>query len=226
MKKTVSIPFMLMGIIFIVCLIVSNILETKILQIGPLTTTAGLLVFPIAYIINDCITEVWGFKKARLIIWCGFAMNFAVVGLFQLAILLPAAEFWEGSESFNLIFGLTPRIVVASLCAFLVGSFLNAYVMSKMKISSQGRNFSFRAIVSTLVGESADSIIFFPIAFGGLMPREEIILLILTQTVLKSLYEVFVLPVTILVVRYVKTIDNSDTYDTDISFNPFRIKDI
>jgi len=226
MKKTVSLPFMIMGIIFVVSLIVSNFLEVKILQLGPITAPAGLLIFPVSYIINDCISEVWGFKKARLVIWIGFAMNFMVVGITQLAIILPSASFWEGSESFDFVFGMTPRIVTASLCAFLVGSFLNAYIMSKMKVSSGGRNFSLRAIVSTIAGESADTIIFLPIAFGGLIPINQLLILIVTQTVLKSVYEIIVLPVTIRVVRYVKKIDGSDTYDTNVSFNPFKVKDI
>ena len=149
---------MLLGILFNVCLIAANLLETKVIQIGSLTVTAGLLVFPISYIINDCIAEVWGFKKARLIIWSGFAMNFFVVGLGLIAVAIPAAPFWEGEEHFDFVFGMAPRIVAASLMAFLVGSFLNAYVMSKMKIASQGRNFSARAILSTLVGETADSL--------------------------------------------------------------------
>jgi len=226
MKKMVSVPFMLMGVLFVVCLIVSNLMETKVISLGPITATAGLAVFPLSYIINDCISEVWGYKKARLIIWCGFAMNFLTVVFLQLAILLPAASFWENGDSFNLIFGMTPRIVVGSLCAFLVGSFLNAYIMSKMKVSSQGRNFSLRAIVSTLVGESADSLIFFPIAFGGLIPGNELLLMVGTQALLKSCYEIIVLPLTICVVRYVKKIDGSDTYDNDLSFNPFKIKDL
>ena len=226
MKKMVSVPFMLMGIVFVVCLIVSNLLEAKIIQLGPITATAGMLVFPISYIINDCISEVWGYKKARLVIWSGFAMNFVVVGIAQLAVLLPAAPFWDGGESFNFVFGMTPRIVFASLCAFLAGSFLNAYIMSKMKISSHGRNFSFRAIVSTLAGESVDSIIFFPIAFGGMIPNEALLIMIGTQALLKSTYEILVLPVTIRVVRYVKKIDGSDVYDADVSFNPFKIREL
>ncbi|MDR2915207.1 MAG: queuosine precursor transporter [Tannerella sp.] len=226
MNKMVSVPFMLMGILFVVCLIVSNLLEAKIIQLGPITATAGLLVFPVSYIINDCISEVWGYKKARLIIWSGFAMNFIVVGVAQLAVILPSAPFWEGGDSFNFVFGMTPRIVVASLCAFLVGSFLNAYVMSKMKVSSGGRNFSLRAIVSTLVGESADSLIFFPIAFGGIIPEDKLLVMIGTQAVLKSVYEIIVLPVTIRVVRYVKKIDGSDAYDAGVSFNPFKISDL
>ena len=165
MKKEnlVSVPFMILGIVFCVCLVAANLLETKVVSLGPVTVTAGLVVFHISYIINDCIAEVWGFRKARLIIWMGFLMNFMVVALGQIAVALPAAPFWEGEEGFNFVFGMAPRIAVASLLAFLVGSFVNAYVMSRMKVSSQGKNFSVRAILSTIYGEGADSIIFFQI---------------------------------------------------------------
>lgn len=226
MKNKVSVPFMLLGILFCVCLIASNLLEAKVVQIWGITATAGLIVFPISYIINDCIAEVWGFKKARLIIWSGFAMNFLVVGFAQLAVLLPAAPFWEGEEGFNFVFGMAPRIAAASFTAFLVGSFLNAYVMSKMKLRSKGKNFSLRAIVSTLAGESADSVIFFPIAFGGLIPIRELLIMIGTQAVLKSLYEVIILPITIRVVKYIKKVDGSDVYDENISYNILKVKDI
>ena len=226
MKEKVSVPFMLLGILFNVCLIAANLLETKVIQIGSLTVTAGLLVFPISYIINDCIAEVWGFKKARLIIWSGFAMNFFVVTLGLIAVAIPAAPFWEGEEHFDFVFGMAPRIVAASLMAFLVGSFLNAYVMSKMKIASNGKNFSLRAIVSTLIGESADSLIFFPIAFAGLIPAGELLIMIGTQAVLKSLYEVIILPVTIRVVKYIKKVDGNDVYDLGTSYNILKVKDI
>ena len=226
MKEKVSVPFMLLGILFNVCLIAANLLETKVIQVGSITVTAGLLVFPISYIINDCIAEVWGFKKARLIIWSGFAMNFFVVALGLIAVALPAAPFWEGEQHFDFVFGMAPRILVASLLAFLVGSFLNAYVMSKMKVASGGRNFSARAIWSTVVGETADSLIFFPIAFGGLIAWPELLVMMGTQIVLKSLYEVIILPITIRVVKAVKRIDGSDVYDTDISYNVLKVKDI
>lgn len=226
MKNKVSVPFMLLGVLFCVCLVASNLLETKVVQLWGITATAGLIVFPISYIINDCIAEVWGFKKARLIIWSGFAMNFLVIGFAQLAVMLPAAPFWEAEEGFNFVFGMAPRIAVASLTAFLVGSFLNAYVMSKMKVASNGKHFSLRAIVSTLVGESADSLIFFPIAFGGLIPVNELLIMVATQAVLKSLYEVVILPVTIYVVKYIKKVDGSDVYDEHISYNILKIKDI
>ena len=215
--STVTVPFMLLGILFNICLVASNLLETKVIQVFGITATAGLIVFPISYIINDCIAEVWGFKKARLIIWSGFISNFLVIGFAQLAVMVPAAPFWEGEEGFNFVFGMAPRIAIASLMAFLVGSFLNAYVMSKMKIASAGKNFSLRAIVSTLVGESADSMIFFPIAFAGLIPIGEL---------LKSLYEVIILPVTIRVVNYIKKVDGNDVYDVGTSYNILNVRDL
>ena len=226
MKATVSLSFMLLGVVFCACLVASNLLETKILQFGPVTITAGFLVFPISYIINDCIAEVWGFRKARLIIWLGFAINFAMVALFQLAVALPAAPFWEGDAAFRFIFGLAPRIAAASLAAFLLGSFLNAYVMSRMKIASRGKHFSARAVLSTLAGESADSLIFFPLAFGGLVPAQELIKMMAIQIFAKTAYEIVVLPVTIRVVNFLKKIEESDAYDTDISYNILKIREI
>ena len=217
---------MLLGIVFCACLIASNLLETKIIQLGPVTITAGFLVFPFSYIINDCIAEVWGFRKARLIIWLGFLTNFSMLALFQLAVALPSAPFWEGEAAFRFVFGLAPRIAVASLLAFLLGSFLNAYVMSRMKISSRGKHFSARAVVSTLAGESADSMIFFPLAFGGLVPVEELLKLMAIQIFAKTAYEIVVLPVTIRIVNALKQRENMDAYDTDVSYNILKIKDI
>ena len=212
-NKSVSIAYMVMGILFCTCLITSNLLETKVLQFGQFTMTAGVLCFPISYILNDCIAEVWGFRKARLIIWMAFLMNFLVVALGQLAV-------------FNFVFGLAPRIAVASFTAFIVGSFLNAYVMSRMKVSSQGKRFSYRAIVSTLFGESADSLVFFPLAFGGLMPLAELGKLMILQVIVKTLYEILMLPITIRVVRFVKHHEGTDVYDDDISYNPLKIFDL
>ena len=225
MQKNITLPFMLLGVLFNVCLVASNLLETKVIQLGPVTATAGLIVFPISYIIHDCIAEVWGFRKARLIIWSGFAMNFLTIGFARLTILLPAAPFWEGEESFNFVFGLAPRIASASLIAFLAGSFLNAYIMSKMKIASRGKHFSLRAIVSTLVGESADSLLFFPIALGGLIQAKELWAMMGIQACLKSLYEVIILPVTVQVVKYIKKTEQTDIYDRGISYNIIHLKD-
>lgn len=217
---------MVLGIVFCVCLVAANLLETKVVQLGPIAVTAGLIVFPVSYIINDCIAEVWGFRKARLIIWMGFLMNFFVVALGQIAIAIPAAPFWEGEEAFDFVFGMAPRIAAASLTAFLVGSFINAYVMSRMKVASQGRHFSARAILSTVAGESADSLIFFPLAFGGLMPVNELMKMMVVQVVLKTAYEIVILPMTIRVVNYIKRVDESDVYDEHISYNVLKIKEI
>ena len=224
--KKVSISFLILSILFCVCLVVSNLFETKLVQIGPMTLTAGLLVFPISYIINDCIVEVWGFRKARFVIWTGFACNILVLLLGALAIWLPSPDYWEGESSFNFVFGLAPRITLASMAAFLMGSFLNAYVMSRMKLSSAGRHFSIRAILSSVIGESADSLVFFPIAFAGLMPLKELLMMMLLQALIKTMYEVIVLPITILVVKNIKKYEDTDVFDDNVSYKFWRFFDI
>lgn len=224
MTQKVSVLFMLLAIVFVVCLVTANLLETKVLDFFGITTiTAGMLVFPISYIINDCIAEVWGFKRITLIIWIAFLMNFFVVSIGLLAVHLPAASFWNDGDHFNFVFGFAPRIVFASLLAFLVGSFANAYIISKMKILHRGNHFSARAITSTVVGETIDSVIFFPIAFGGIIAFNDLIGLMITQIIMKSLYEVIVLPVTIRLVKTLKRIENTDVYDDGISYNILKI---
>ena len=220
-----SVPFVLMAILFNVCLIASNLFETKIFTAGLITLTGGVIIFPVSYILNDCIVEVWGYKKARLVIWTGLAMNFFVVAMAQIVRLLPAADFWDGGEHFDYIFALAPRITLASLLAFLAGSTVNAYVMSKMKVASHGKRFSVRAVVSSVCGETVDSLIFFPIAFWG-VGFEEMLKLMALQIFLKTAYEIVILPVTNVVVRRVKKHEGVDTFDTNISYNPFRITDI
>lgn len=226
MKKTVSVAYMACGLVFTTCLIVANIVEQKLIAIGPIEATAGLLIFPVSYIINDLISEVWGFKKARLIIWYGFLMNFLAIVVFKLSVWMPGSGNFTHQDAFSLVLGNTVRITLASFVAFLFGSFLNAYVMSKMKLLQKGRNFSVRAIVSTLVGEGADSIVFFFIAFSGVIPLNSLLLLIVTQTAMKTAYEIIVLPVTNRLVKWVKKKENTDVYDEDISYNPFKIKEL
>lgn len=221
-----SLPYMLMGVLFCVCLIAANLLETKQVTFGPLEMTAGLIVFPVSYIINDCMVEVWGYRRARFIIWLGFMMNFLFVLFGMIADLLPAAPYWTGEEGFHVIFGLAPRIAGASFLAFLVGSFLNAYVMSRMKLWSNGRNFSLRAIASTIVGESADSLVFFPLALGGVVPWEILPAMMISQVILKTVYEIIALPITIRVVKFVKRIEGQDTYDKGISYNVWKLSDM
>ena len=165
-KKQVSVLFMLFSMLFCVCLITANVLETKQMAFGPISITGGLIVFPVSYIINDCVCEVWGYRKTRLLIWLGFCMNVLFVMFGALCDAIPGASYWDNEAGFHAIFGLAPRIAAASFVAFVVGSFANAYVMSRMKVSSQGKNFSLRAIMSTIFGETADSLIFFPLALG------------------------------------------------------------
>ena len=226
MKKTVSVLFMFAGILFAICLLISNILATKIILIGSWAAPAGVLIFPIAYIINDVIVEVWGYQKARLIIWSGFAVNLLAAIFFTLAIVVPAAPFWQNQTAFSTILGSTPRIIVASLLAYLTGSFLNAFVMSKVKVLMKGKDFSVRAILSTLVGEAADSFIFIIIAFAGNLPFNALIGMILTQATIKTIYEIVILPFTIMVVNWVKKVEGVDTFDESISYNPFSINQI
>lgn len=225
-NKQVSVLFMLFSILFCVCLIAANVLETKQLSFGPISITGGLIVFPISYIINDCVCEVWGYGKARLLIWLGFAMNFLFVAFGALCDALPAAPYWDNEEGFHAIFGLAARIAAASFLAFLVGSFVNAYVMSRMKLKSGGKNFSARAIMSTVYGEAADSVIFFPLALGGVVPTDVLPVLIISQVVLKTLYEILVLPVTIRVVRATKRHENEDTFDNGVSYSVWKVFNI
>ena len=224
--QKISVLFMLYCILFCVCLITANVLQTKQISIGPANMTAGLIVFPVSYIINDVVCEVWGYGRTRLLIWLGFAMNFIFVIFGAIADWLPAAPYWNGQEGFHQIFGLAPRIAGASFLAFLAGSFVNAFVMSKMKLSSKGRNFSYRAVMSTIFGELMDSIIFFPLALGGVIPWEEMPSLVITQVMLKTFYEIVALPVTIRVVNFTKQHDHEDVYDKDVAYNIFKVKEL
>ena len=222
-KQQVSVLFMLFSILFCVCLIAANILETKQISVLGISLTGGLIVFPISYIINDCVCEVWGFQKARLLIWTGFAMNFFFVAMGALCDWIPGAPYWTNEAGFHAIFGLAPRVAAASFVAFIVGSFANAYVMSKMKIRDKGRNFSLRAILSTIVGEGFDSIIFFPLALGGVVPTEELPKLMLWQVLLKTVYEVIALPITIRIVKALKEHEGEDIYDNDVNYSIWKI---
>ena len=225
-QNNVSVLFLLFSVLFCVCLITANVLETKQISLGFFNITGGLLVFPVSYIINDCVCEVWGYRKARLLIWLGFAMNFMFVAFGALADAIPGAPYWHNDAGFHAVFGLAPRIAAASFVAFLIGSFVNAYVMSRMKISSGGRHFSYRAILSTVFGEGADSIVFFPLALYGVVPTGELPVFIVTQVALKTVYEIVVLPVTIAVVKKTKAVEGEDVYDNGISYSVWKIRSI
>ncbi len=225
-NKNVSVLFMLFSVLFCVCLITANVLETKQISFGPINITGGLLVFPVSYIINDCVCEVWGYRKARLLIWLGFLMNFLFVSFGALCDAIPGAPYWHNDEGFHAVFGLAPRIAAASFLAFVVGSFINAYVMSRMKIADGGKRFALRAIMSTVYGEAADSVIFFPLALGGIVPWSEIPVLIFSQVILKTVYEIVVLPITIRIVGKTKQLEGEDVYDNGINYSVWKIQNI
>ncbi len=226
-KSQFSLLYLTLTLVFCVCLIIANITEIKTVDLGPVTITAGVIVFPISYIINDCIVEVYGFKKARLTIWMGFGALLFVTLMLQLALALPGSKDWTGQEAMQAIYGGVPRIMIASFIAFICGSMVNAYVMSKMKRRDhKGNKFSARAIISTLFGEGIDSLVFFPIAFAGALPWDVVVSLIVCQTVIKTVYEILVLPVTLRIVNKVKRIEQLDTVDGEISYKWWRINEL
>ena len=227
MSKKFSTRFLVMATTLIVCLITSNFFVPRLWQVAglPLQLSGAVLLFPVSYILNDCLTEVWGYRKARLVIWTAFAANLLVVLFGQLVVWLPAASFWDGGEHFDYMFRMAPRVAFGSLLAFLAGSTLNSLVLSKMKVADKGRRFGTRAILSSVAGELMDSLIFMPIAFFG-TPLKVLATMMLFQVSFKVLYEIIILPVTAMVVRRVKASEGIDTFDDGISYNPFKLSDI
>jgi len=203
MKKENSNLFIYLSMTFVVCLLLSNILAAKMLAIGKFSITAGTLVFPISYIINDVLSEVYGFKKTKNIVLAGFILQLFMIIVFAVAIYLPAPAWFENSDEFALILGSTPRIAVAGLISYLFGSLVNAKVLVKMRDKNE-KHFGIRAILSTLFGETVDSMIFVPAAFFGTMPNKEILTMILSLITLKTLYETIFLPITYQVIKKVK----------------------
>lgn len=225
-QQGLSVTFVWLAVAFCVCLVASNLFVPRLWQVGKLSLqlSGAVIIFPLSYIINDLLTEVYGYRKAMLVIWMGLVLSAFVAVAAQLVSWLPAPLYPENQEvasHFNSLFGLVPRTTIASLLAFIVGSQLNAWVMSRMKVATKGRGFGWRAIVSTLVGETSDSLVFYPLAFLGVMPVEAIFSIILTQVAVKTLYEILILPVTSLIVRRIKAAEGMDTYDYNISYNPF-----
>lgn len=198
--------FTLLAIVFCVCLIAANLFETKIFDAGLITLTGGFLIFPISYILNDCLAEVYGYKKARFVITTAIAMNAAFVLFAQVVRRLPPETFWDGQEHFDYIFSADLRITLASMAAFFCGSIINLLVMARLRERDGDRRFGWRAILSTLFGESVDSLIFFPIAFYG-VGAGNIVRMMVTQIVLKTLYEILVLPLTSAYVRRLKRVE-------------------
>jgi uncharacterized integral membrane protein (TIGR00697 family) len=215
--------FMVIVALYVTSLITANTVATKVLEIGPWVTDAGLITFPIAYIVGDILTEVYGYAAARRVIWLGFICNLIAVGTFQLAGALPAEPTWQNQAAYDAIFGSTPRLLLASFCAYLVGEFANAFVLARMKVLTEGRWLWTRTIGSTIVGQGLDSVIFVLIAFGGVFPTGVIQDMIVTNWVLKTAYETIMTPVTYLVVNKLKQAEGVDVYDRDTDFRPIPV---
>ena len=211
--------------LYVTSLIVANTVAVKVLEVGPWVTDAGLVTFPIAYIVGDVLTEVYGYAAARRVIWLGFFCNFLAVGAYQLAGALPAESSWDGGSAWSRIFDSTPRLLLASLCAYLVGEFANSFVLAKLKIATQGKWLWMRTIGSTLVGEGLDTLIFVTIAFAGVFSGHVLWEMMYTGWLLKTAYEVLATPLTYLVVNRLKRAEGVDVYDRDTSFSPLALGD-
>jgi hypothetical protein len=213
-------------------LVVSNIIAIKLVNILGLFVPAAVILFPVAYIFGDVLTEVYGFARARQVIWIAFFCNLVAVLAIWAAGLLPAAPFWaagtfatpeSAQQAYDAILGFTPRLLLASFIAYLVGEFLNSFVLAKLKVLTAGRFLWLRTILSTILGEGADSFVFIMIAFTGIFPPDAIGQAILSQWFIKVVYEVLATPLTYLVVNTLKKAESEDFYDRETNFNPFGV---
>ena len=224
MGNKVSQRFIAIAAIFITCLITANIIAVKLISIGGLILPAAIIIFPLSYIFGDILTEVYGFRAARKVIWLGFLCNLIVVLAIWIGGLLPAAPFWEGKQAaYDTILGYVPRVLLASFVAYLIGEFANSFVLAKMKIKTKGRWLWTRTIGSTIVGQGLDSAVFITIAFAG--TPDFVAISIVHLWLVKTGYETVATPFTYAVVNYLKKKEGIDTYDYNTRFNPFRISD-
>jgi len=213
--------FLLVTSIFIACLIASNIIAVKLVNIFGLVLPAAILIFPLSYIFGDVLTEVYGYQQARRVIWLGFFCNLIVVVAIWLGQILPAASFWDGQAAYERILGYTPRLLGASFLAYLVGEFANSFVLAKMKIATNGRWLWVRTIGSTLIGQGLDSLVFMTLSFIGTIPLPVLSGAIVVQWLSKSAYEAIVTPLTYGVVNFLKKREGMDVFDRGTRFNPF-----
>jgi uncharacterized integral membrane protein (TIGR00697 family) len=215
--------FLLVASIFVTCLITSNIIAVKLVNIFGFILPAAILIFPISYIFGDVLTEVYGYRQARQVIWLGFFCNLITVVAIWLGQILPAASFWDGQAAYERILGYTPRLLGASFLAYLVGEFTNSFVLAKMKIATKGRWLWTRTIGSTLVGQGLDSIVFMTLAFAGTIPLAGLAVAIVVQWLFKSVYEAIATPLTYGAVNFLKKREGLDAFDYDTQFNPLLI---
>lgn len=210
--------------LFVAVLLISNIASTKILKLGPFEFDGGTLLFPLAYIFGDILTEVYGYRRSRRVIWLGFFSALLMSAVLMIVGFLPAAGGWENQEAYQKILGLTPRIVLASLIAYFAGEFSNSFTLAKMKILTKGRFLWTRTIGSTLIGEGLDTLLFVLIAFWGVLPTELLIAVIVSNYIFKCGVEVIFTPLTYKIVRFLKKEEQEDYYDRETRFNPFSLK--
>lgn len=208
---------------FVVVLLISNISATKVIALGPILTDGGAILFPLAYIFGDVLTEVYGYRYARRAIWSGFAMMLLAVLTFTAVRFMPPAAEYHDQAAFEAVLGFFPRIVIASLVAYLVGEFMNSFVLAKLKIITKGKQLWLRLIGSTIVGELLDTTIFAFIAFGGIIVGFDMFIYILVGWVFKVMVEVVMLPVTYRVIAFLKKRENVDYYDKKTDFTPFSM---
>jgi hypothetical protein len=220
---TVSHRFVVVAALFVTCLITANILIVKQISIGGIVLPAGIIIFPLNYIIGDVLTEVYGYQQARRVIWLGFLCNSVAVLAFWIGKLLPPAPVFEAQSAYESILGSTPRFFLASFAAYLGSEFANSFVLAKMKIMTKGRWLWTRTIGSTLVGQGIDTLIVLPIAFWGVLPPPALGIMILSHWLVKSAYEAIATPLTYVVVGYLKRKEGVDVYDYEIDFNPLRV---
>ncbi len=222
-REGYSLAFVVIVALFVTTLITANITAVKLVGFFGLVLPAAVIVFPVSYILGDVLTEVYGYRAARHVIWLGFFCNLLAVIAIYLGGILPSAPFWQGQEAYETILGYTPRILAASFLAYLVGEFANAIVLAKMKVATNGRFLWSRTIGSTLVGQGLDSLVFIVLAFAGTIPASAMLAAVLTQWIVKSLYEALATPLTYLVVNRLKRSEGIDAYDRDTRFNPLLI---
>jgi len=211
------------SVFFVSILLISNVASTKIVDLKWFTFDGGTLLFPLSYIFGDILTEVYGYKKSRSVIWLGFFMALLMSVIFIIVGKLPPAVGWDNQAAYDAILGLTPRIVIASLIAYSFGEFSNSYILAKMKIWTSGKWLWTRTIGSTLVGELVDSTLMISIAFYGIFPNSLLFTLIVSNYIFKTGVEVLFTPATYKVVKFLKREEGEDYYDKDTDFNPFKI---
>ena len=211
--------------LFVTILLCSNLIgAAKVCTVWGFTFGAGVLFFPISYIFNDVLTEVYGYARARKVVWAGFGAIIFASFMSWVVVTLPPAEGWNDQPAYNAVFGQTPRIVFASLTAFFVGEFANSYVLAKMKVKTSGRHLWARTIGSTIVGEGVDSLVFYPVAFLGVWSNQLVFQVMLSNYIIKVLWEAVVTPVTYQVVGFLKRAEQEDYFDVDTDFTPFSIE--